>query len=240
MQPPLTSPLPSPLASWQIQLTGALDTTLDVEVFTLDIDTPESVLRSLHSAERLVFCYFSAGTREPFRDDADAFPDAAVGLPLSDYPDERWVDVRDQTVRSIMEARVAKAADQGCDGIHPSGLGAFLSSTGLDFGRADQLDYNRWLSGVAHEHGISIGLAETEAELSAALVDDFDWAVVWSCLDSDCQAAAPFTELGKAAFLVEYGDESSAADVCPRAKALGLSAIIKRDADLDAFRVGCP
>jgi hypothetical protein len=41
-------------------------------------------------------------------------------------------------------------------------------------------------------------------------------------------------------FLIEYGDETRAADVCPKARALGLSAIIKRDGNLDAFRVGCP
>lgn len=231
---------PAPLSTWQIQLTGALDTALDVEVFTLDLDTPPSVLRGLHDDGRIVLCYFSAGTMEPFRDDASAFPESSLGLPLADYPDERWVDVRDATVRSIMGDRIARAADVGCDGVHPSGLGAFLAGTGLDFERDDQLAYNRFLSGVAREQGVSIGLVETDVDLSEALVADFDWSVVWSCLDSDCEAAAPFVMLGKAAFLVEYGDESRTSEVCPKARALGLSAIIKRDADLDAFRAGCP
>jgi hypothetical protein len=59
-------------------------------------------------------------------------------------------------------------------------------------------------------------------------------------LRTDCPSAAAFTSAGKAALLVEYGDEALAAEVCPRAESLKLSAIIKRNAALDAFRVGCP
>ena len=94
---------PEPLASWHIQLTGTLDTSLDVRVYTFDLETPTSMIDGLHAAGRLaICCYFSAGTMEPFRDDASRFPAAALGYSLAGYPDERWVDVRDATVRSIM------------------------------------------------------------------------------------------------------------------------------------------
>jgi hypothetical protein len=235
-----TRPEPERQSTWQIQLTGELDTTLDVQIFTFDLTTPRSVGSALHAAGRRVFCYFSAGTRESFRDDAAAFPASSLGDALPDYPDERWVDVRDATVRSIMQQRVGRAVEAGCDGIHPSGLDAFLASTGLDFQRADAVEYARWLSGVAHARGLSIGLVQGDTALSTELVADFDWVVVWSCLATDCDAAVPFTAAGKAAFLVEYGDESRASEVCPQAEALGLSAIIKRTPHLDAFRVGCP
>jgi hypothetical protein len=69
---------------------------------------------------------------------------------------------------------------------------------------------------------------------------DFDWVIAFSCVDTDCPSAAPFVGAHKAAFLVEYGDETRAAAVCPKARSLGLSAILKRDANLDAFRIGCP
>lgn len=230
---------PEPLSSWQIQLTGTLDTSLDVQNFTCDLDSPPSVFDALHAAESLVLCYFSAGTRESFRDDADDFPESSLGDSLPDYPDERWVDVRDATVRRIMEARLVRAAEVGCDGIHASGLGAFAANTGLTFERADAVAFARWLSSVAHENGLSIGLTEGDLDLADELVSDFDWSLVWSCLATDCEAAAPFTARGKAAFLIEYGDETRAAEVCAQAEALGLSAIIKRDPDLDAFRIGC-
>jgi hypothetical protein len=229
-----------PLSSWQIQLSGALDASLDVQVYTADIETPMSVIRGWHDAGRIALCYFSAGTREPFRSDAARFPASSLGAPLADYPEERWVDVRDATVRSIMQARLERAASAGCDGVHPSGLAAFLANTELDFSRSDQLSYNRWLASVAHDLGLSIGLVEGDSSLSEEQVADFDWAVVWSCIDRRCAPATPFVNAGKAAFLIEYGDESRVAEVCAPARELGLSAIIKRDANLDAFRVGCP
>jgi hypothetical protein len=235
-----TRPRPTPLGSWQIQLSGALDTSLDVDVFVADFQTDTAVIRGLHDAGRIVMCYFSAGTAEEFRDDWERFPENALGAELPDYPNERFVDVRDDTVRAIMEDRVIAAEAAGCDGIHPSGLAVFGASTGLDFDRAAQLDYNRWLAETVHARGLSIGLVDGDTSLAEALVADFDWTVVWSCLLTDCPSAAPFTSAGKPALLVEYGDEARAGEVCPLAESLKLSVIIKRNANLDAFRVGCP
>jgi hypothetical protein len=233
-------PKPEPLATWQIQLTGTLDTTVDARVYTVDIDTPASTIRTLHSAGRIVICYFSGGTMESFRDDASRFPTSALGMPLSNYPNERWVDVRDATVRSIMQDRVAKAARVDCDGVHPSGLSAFAATTGFDLTRADQVSYNRLLSAAARTLGLSIGLVDGDSALSQELIADFDWTVVWGCIANNCPTALPFTNARKAAFLIEYGDQSRTSDVCPKAKDLGLSAIIKRNSDLDSFRVACP
>src|SRR4051812_18052736 len=233
-------PRPVALASWQIQLTGNLDTTFDVRVYIADAATPAPVIADLHAAGRIVICYFSAGTREPFRGDAARFPAASLGEPLASYPDERWIDIRDPTVRAIMQDRITAAAAAGCDGIEPSGLAGFATTNGFDFTRADQLGYDRSLADAVHRAGLSIGFVENDASLGSDLVADFDWIIVWSCLDTGCPAAAPYVTAGKPAFLVEYGDETRAPVVCPAARALGLSAIIKRDANLDAFRVGCP
>ena len=100
-------PVPAALSTWQIQLTGALDTTVDVRSYIVDVETPAAVIGGLHDAARIVLCYFSAGTVEPFRADASRFPASSLGAPLADYPDERWVDIRDPTVRAIMQFRRA-------------------------------------------------------------------------------------------------------------------------------------
>jgi hypothetical protein len=231
---------PPVLTSWQIQLTGALDTTLDVQSYTVDLGTSASMMQSLHAAGRNVICYFSAGTSESFRPDASQFPASALGNTVQGYPNENWLDIRDATVRSVMQARLGVAQQMQCSGVHPSGLAAFQESTGLALTRADQLDYNRWLAMASHSLGLTIGLVDGDAALSQDLASDFDWTVVWSCLPSQCGSAAPFVAAGKGGFLVEYGDATRVADVCPQAKALGLSAIIKKNAQLDAFRVGCP
>jgi hypothetical protein len=138
-----------------------------------------------------------------------------------------------------MQDRLAKAARIECDGVHPSGLAAFLTTTGFDFTRADQLAYDRLLTTGAHALGLSIGLVDGDVSLTQELVADFDWTVVFGCLGTNCPPAAPFVGAGKAAFLIEYGDASRVTEVCQKAKDLGLSAIIKRNSDLDAFRVGC-
>jgi hypothetical protein len=232
-------PRPQALSSWQIQLSGVLDTTVDVRVYVADMDIRTSTIRDLHDAGRIVICYFSAGSAESFRADASLFPSASLGAAVAGYPDVRWIDPRDATVRAIMADRIAKAAAAGCDGIHPSGLSAYAQETGFAFTRADQEAYGRWLTTVAHGLGLSIGFVENDPGLSGEIVGDFDWTAAWSCIETACPSVAPFVAAGKAAFLVEYGDETRAADVCPRARALGLSAIVKRSADLDAYRVGC-
>lgn len=232
--------LPDPGDAWQIQLSGALDTSLDVDVYVADFETDPTVIRRLHDADRIVVCYLSAGTVEAFRGDADRFPESALGAELENYPDERYVDIRRESVRAIMEDRVGAAQRAGCDGLHPSGLAAFSAPTGLDFGRSDQLDYNRWLASVARARGLGVGLVDGDASLIEALASDFDWVVVWSCADTGCPQAAPFTAAGKPALLVEFGDADRAAEVCPRADELKLSAIVKRNANFDAFRAGCP
>ena len=236
---PAARPRPAPGMTFQIQLTGALDTSVDAAVFTIDLATPASAIAELHAAGRLVMCHFSGGTYEPFRDDAALFPPAALGNALSDYPNERWIDVRDGEVRAIMSARVEMCARIGCDGIHPANLNGYLRATGFALTEGDEVAYGRWMAEQAHALGLSAGLVDGDEPLASPLGADFDWGVVWSCVNAGCPAASPLVGAQKPVFLVEFGDSSLAADVCPKASALGLSAVIKNQA-LDAFRVGCP
>jgi hypothetical protein len=237
--PVAARPRPVPGATFQIQLNGNVDTTVDASTFTIDLATAPSVFADLHAAGRLVMCFFSGGTYEPFRDDASRFPQAALGSALTDYPNERWIDVRDSGVRAVMSDRVTLAAQSGCDGIHAGNLDGYLQSTGFPLTENDQQSYDRWLEQAAHAVGMSAGLVDGDAALNGLLAADFDWAVVWSCIDAGCDAAAPFVAAGKPVFLVEFGGSDLAASVCPKAQALGLSAVIKNQS-LDAFRGGCP
>src|SRR5688572_29881360 len=71
---------PAPGVRWQAQLQGEIDTALDVDFFYLDPDNvTDSELSALRAAGRRIGCYFSAGSFEPWRDDADQFPGAALG-----------------------------------------------------------------------------------------------------------------------------------------------------------------
>src|SRR6185503_4284279 len=105
---------PVPASTWQVQLSGALDTSFDVAIYDVDLDQSAATLASLRAAGRRVICYGSVGTYEPWRDDAGDIPTAARGQPLANYPDERWLDPRDAAVRAVMVARLDVARQKGC------------------------------------------------------------------------------------------------------------------------------
>jgi Glycoside-hydrolase family GH114 len=56
---------PAPVTSWQIQLTGTVDTTPDVQMFDIDLfDVDASVVATLHHKGAKVICHTSAGRFE--------------------------------------------------------------------------------------------------------------------------------------------------------------------------------
>jgi hypothetical protein len=230
---------PPPGTSWQWQLTGELDTSLDVAMYDIELEAAsEETVRALHDAGRVVICYFSAGSYENWRTDLGGVDEAAIGNVMDGWPDERWFDIRDATVRALAASRMDRARDQGCDGVEPDNVDGYSNDTGFPLTAADQLDFNRFLADTAHERGLSVGL-KNDVEQVPALEPAFDWALNESCMDwNECEDLTPFIAAGKAVFHVEYGPASLASSVCPVTRPLGLSTLIKRD-DLDAWRVAC-
>ncbi|MCA9658406.1 MAG: endo alpha-1,4 polygalactosaminidase, partial [Myxococcales bacterium] len=112
---------PEPGLSWQWQIDGQpIDTSVDVAMYDIDLfEVTDAELSILKADGRAIVCYFSAGSHEEWRPDADAFPPAAIGEPLDGWPGERWLDVRDPTVRELQAARIEYAAARGCDGVEP-------------------------------------------------------------------------------------------------------------------------
>ena len=224
--------------TWQVQLTGPLDASLDVSVYDVDLfDTSAAQVAALRAAGRRVICYVSVGTYEPWRPDATSFPAAALGEPLASFPNERWLDTRDATVRALMTARLELAAQKGCDGVDLSNLSSGAAQTG--FPDADAAAYGRFLARGAHDRGLAAGLGGG-SDVADALAGDFEWALTEGCLGAGtCAAHAAFAAAGKVVFGVEFGAASDAATVCPAARQAGLDALIKNPS-YDAFRVACP
>jgi hypothetical protein len=231
---------PRPGTTWQWQLTGTLDTSLDVQMYDVDLfETPQATIDALHGAGRIVICYFSAGSHEDFRADAAKFPADALGRPLDGWPGERWLDTRSEAVRAIMKERLDRAVAKKCDGVEPDNVDGYTNNPGFPLTAATQLDYNRFLAREAHARGLSVGL-KNDLDQVGALLGDFDWALDEQCLQYDeCELLSPFIAAGKAVFHVEYGGAGLAQTVCPKTKPLGFSTLIKK-LDLDAFRVACP
>lgn len=226
--------------TWQIQLTGTIDTSFDVGMYEVDLFALDATTaKRLHDRGRMVACYVSVGTAEPYRADYASFPASAVGNALVDYPEEHWLDSRNPEVRSLMAARLQLAQVSGCDGVELSSLQAHSEDSGFALTRADDLDYARWLLAESHQRGLSAGVS-TSDDLVASLAAEADWGSAAECLANDsCQAWQPFVAASKAVLLVEFGSNSDAPSLCSEAAQLGYSLVIKRRA-LDAFRVGCP
>jgi len=222
--------------AWQYQLSGTIDLDVDAQLFVLDLFQLSSArITQLHADGKVVVAYLSAGTVESFRADADDFPSASVGNTHPRYPNEAWLDVRDEGARAVMAQRLSMARDKGFDGVLPTNLSGDLNDTGFDLTAEDLRAYGAWLAEQAHARGLAIGLTDFEhADQLAAI---FDWAMHFGCIErGDCDELSTFTDLGKPVFDVEF--EGAVADTCAQGAMLGLNVLIKRPA-LDAYRVSC-
>ncbi len=230
-------------STWQLQLQGDVDTSHDADVYDIDLfDVPVGTIDSLHGDGRTVICYFSAGSWERWRDDADGFADDAIGEPLVGWEGERWFDIRHDSVRDGLAARMDVAVAKGCDGVDADNVTGFDTDTGFDLTADDQLDFNRFLAREAHERGLLIGLKNDLVQIPE-LVDDFDFAVNEQCHEFDeCDVMRPFLDADKPVFNVEYLDAfvDDPDQVCEESGRLGLATVILPLALDGAFRLPCP
>lgn len=226
-------------STWTWQLQGDLDTSVDADVYDIDLfDTPPEVIAELQADGRLVVCYFSAGSYEAWRPDADEFAPPDLGEPLDGFEDERWLDVRSESVRSVVEGRLDRAVDAGCDGVEPDNVDGDTNDTGFELTADDAIDFNRFVASAARERGLLVGLKNSDRHVDA-LVADFDFAVNEQCHEFDeCAAFLPFIEQGKPVFNAEYaGDDPE--QLCARARDLDLRSLIL-PLELDgSFRISC-
>lgn len=236
---------PQPGTTWQWQLVGEVDPTgAAVEMFDLDLfDVPMATMAALQGQGVTVVCYFSAGSHEDWRPDADDFPPTAIGNPLGEWPGEHWLDIRDPGVRQVLAARLDLAAQKGCDAVEPDNVDGYTNDPGFPLTGDDQLDFNRWLAAEAHARGLSVGLKNDLDQLEA-LLPHFDWALNEECMVYDeCDRLDVFIDAGKAVFHTEYVDDAAqgrglAATVCPDAQARSFSTLIK-EWDLTEWGIAC-
>lgn len=228
---------PTPGTSWQWQLTGRIDTSVDAQVFDVDLfDVPVATIEELHRLGRRVICYFSGGSYEGWRPDQARFPAAVRGKKMDGW-DEDWLDVRRvDLLAPVMRARLDLAAEKGCDAVEPDNVDGYQNDSGFNISYADQLAYNRFLAQEAHARGLAIGLKNNLEQISD-LVDHFDFAVNEECFSwNECHMLTPFVAANKAVFGAEYGHGISA--FCPVTNSLDLD-FIRKDLSLGAARQSC-
>jgi len=236
---------PDAHVTWQWQLSGSLNTSYNVDLYDIDLfDTSAAQIAELRTGGHHVICYFSAGSYEDWRPDADRFNPEALGHTLDGWPNERWIDIRDPSLEPIMEARLDLAVEKGCDGVEPDNVDGYSSNTGFNLSGDDQLGFNRFLAREAHARDLAIAL-KNDLDQVDDLVDHFDFAINEECFAYDeCEALLPFIEAGKPVLNVEY-DWTLATDpvarqaLCDHAQQMGFRTLILPLELDDRFRFSC-
>lgn len=212
-----------------------------MDMYDIDIfDNDASVVASLHAQGRKVIGYFSAGSWEDWRPDADQFPPEVLGND-NGWPGEKWLDIRQLDVLGpIMEARMDLAAQKGFDGVEPDNVDGYSNKTGFPLTYQDQLNYNIFLANAAHERGLSVAL-KNDIEQIVDLEPYFDWALNEQCFQyRECDwpngGLLNFINAGKAVMNVEYKLRTS--KFCPQANAWNFGSM-KKNLDLDAWMEPC-
>ncbi|MET7651350.1 MULTISPECIES: endo alpha-1,4 polygalactosaminidase [unclassified Streptomyces] len=228
---------PTPGTDWQWQLSGRLDTTVDVPVYDIDgFDHTAATVAGLHRDGRKAICYLSTGAWEDWRPDAAKFPRSVIGEG-NGWKGERWLDIRRTDVlEPLMAARLDMCREKGFDAVEPDNMDGYKNTTGFPVEAADQLRYNRLIAGLAHDRGMAVGL-KNDLDQIPELVGDFDFAVNEQCAQYDeCEDLTPFIEAGKAVFHVEY--ELPTSDFCADSRRLKLSSLLKKY-ELGVWRKAC-
>lgn len=232
---------PAPNITWQWQLTTPVDQAVNAAVYDIDFyDNSAGAVAALHAQGHKVICYFSAGTREAWRPDANQFPPSVIGNDDVGWPGEKWLDIRQIDVLApIMRARLDVCRAKGFDGIEPDNIEGYDENTGFPLTAQDQLNYNTWIANEAHSRGLSVGLKNDPNQVPE-LLPYFDWALTEDCFKQNwCNQLMPFINAGKAVFAAEYTDTGmTTSQFCPQANALNFSGILKHR-NLDAWRQAC-
>ncbi|MFD7436362.1 endo alpha-1,4 polygalactosaminidase [Streptomyces sp. NPDC059861] len=228
---------PRPGLTWQWQLDGKVDPSVDVPVYDIDgFENGAADVARLHRDGRKVICYINVGAWEDYRPDRKAFPRSVLGGP-NGWHGERWLDIRQVAVlRPLMERRFDMCRDKGFDAVEPDLVEGYANDTGFPLTANDQLRYNRMIAEIAHERGLAVGLKNDLAQIPQ-LLDHFDFAVNEECAQYDeCALLEPFVASGKAVFHVEYAEPTGR--FCPQARQLRLSSMLKKP-ELGTWRKPC-
>jgi len=232
--------------SWQWQLTGNINTSYDVDMYDIDLfDTEQSVIDTLHSNGKKVICYFSGGSYESWRDDSSAFGAEILGNDLDGWEDEKWLDIRSEQLKPIMQARLDLAQQKHCDGVEPDNMDGYTNDSGFALSASDQLAYNKFIANEARKRGLSVGLKNDLIQIET-LEPFFDFVVNEQCHSySECYYMKPFTDASKPVFNAEYEqkyvDNSNGVrdDLCSDSRALKFKTLVlPLDLD-DSFRYSC-
>jgi len=232
--------------TWNIQLQGDVNKNYPVQMYEIDLfDVSTNLIQELKDKDIKVICYFNGGAWESYRSDTKDFPKSVLGKIMHNYPNEKWLDIRSELIKPIMEKRLDLAVQKGCDGVDPDNMNGYINDTGFKLTYNDQLRYNKYMAKEAKKRGLLVALKNDLAQIPD-LVDDFDFVVNEECFEyNECEKLLPFIEKNKAVFNIEYKhsyivNDYYRAQICKKAKQMNFSTLfldLKLD---DSLYITCP
>jgi len=232
---------PSAGLTWQWQIgNDDIDTSIEADVYDIDLYVDQLVINELKSKGKKVICYISVGSWEDWRPDADQFPKEVLGKEYEGWAGERWLDIRRiDLLAPILLARLDLCAAKGFDGIEPDNLQIWDNDTGFPLTYNHQLQFALWLAEEAHKRGLAIG-QKNASDMVTDLVNIYDFAIVEDYFFyGEAESMIPYIKAGKPVFAAEYTDLPGDFEAfCRQSKILGFSTILK-NRDLDAWLKTC-
>ena len=236
----------TPNTTWQWQLTGKLDTSYNVDLYDIDLfDTPTEVIKELKEQNRVVICYFSAGSFEEWREDSYKFDSSLLGNNLDGWEGERWLDISKlDKLAPIMKDRLDLAKTKGCDGVEPDNVDGYTNDTGFNLSYQDQIEYNKFLAKEAKKRGLLIGLKNDLNQIED-LVEFFDFALNEEChFFNECYLLEPFSSASKPIFNAEYDkkyieNRALREELCKQSRQEHIQTLILPRALDNSFRYSC-
>jgi len=205
-------------ATWQIQITHPpVNTAYDVAVYDIDMFQAAkntSLISTLHSQGKDVICYFSVGTREPWRDENAKSEVAKPGrhsMTKGVSSTRLWFDTTEKIVRAGMATRIQRASAIGCDAIDPDNVDTYDNDTGFNSNPVNKtkdqdtaVDYLNFLYTQTQKHGIAMGL-KNAGDIIDRVLDKVAFQVNENCANfTECGTFQKFIDAKKPVFHIEY------------------------------------
>ena len=228
--------------TWQWQIgNNDIDTSIDVDVYDIDLYVNQSIIDELHAKGRKVIGYMSVGSWEDWRPDKDHFPSEVLGKDYEGWHGEKWLDIRQMDkLAPILLARLDLCKAKGFDAVEPDNMEIHTNDTGFPLTYEDQLKFALWLAAESHKRGLAIGIKNAQDQVKD-LVEHFDFAITEDAFFYGwAEKMNPFITSGKPVFAAEYTDMNVDFDTaCKWGESNGFSFILKHR-QLDAWVKTCP
>lgn len=212
---------------------------VDVDAF----ETPIETISALHALGKKVIAYVSVGTIEGTRPDGNLLPSGVVGKVYPEWPDEKWVDIRQiSKIKPWLLSRFSMISNKKFDAIEPDNLDGYSNDSGFNLTILDEKKFCDSIITYAHLYGLGIG-QKNLPEFSAEFSEKFDWALTEDAYNQGwAKDMMPYIDKKKPVFIVEYTDMMSQQifdnTVCTDSKKRAYSAILK-NRNLDKWSHTC-